>query len=390
MTAEPRQIKCAIYRGGTSRGVLFKEESLPASPAVRARILTEIFGSPHPRQIDGLGGGTSVTSKAMIVGPSQKPDADIQMLFGQVSITSAMVDWGGICGNLTTAVGPFAIDQGLVPAVEPFTNIRVYSINSRKIINVRVPVHRGRVDTEGSYEIAGVPGKGARISMEYLEPAGSYNGKLLPTGKPRETIELEDGRSFTVSMVDAGNVVVFCIPKELGLRGDELPVELEARPDILATLEGIRSAAAERLGIVESRSDATAKSPGFPKIGFVSAVRDYQTNAGRHIRADEIDILGRLMTMQSPHHSYMGGGAIATGAAAMIDGTVVQEVCHLRLSGSETLRIGHPSGIMEVSVKAERQNGEAHIRSVTIYRTARRIMEGVAFVSESSFAEAAQ
>jgi hypothetical protein len=223
--------------------------------------------------------------------------------------------------------------------------------------------------------------------LEFLEPAGAFSGKLLPTGVPRETVTLDDGRNFTVSIVDAGNVVVFCIPEELGLRGDELPADLETNPDAIMTLEAIRSIVAERLGIVSRRSIATAVSPGLPKIGFVSPPRSYETSSGRHVSENEIDIIGRLMTMQTPHHAYMGGGAISTGAAAMTEGTVVHAICPPRVRETGIVRIGHPSGIMDVSVKTSREKGDCHIKSIIIYRTARRIMEGVAFVSETSFAE---
>ncbi len=386
---EVRGVPCAIYRGGTSRGVFFRENDLPFPRALTAQVLIDIMGSPHPRQVNGLGGGASITSKIMIVGPSRTPEADVQMTFGQVSVNAALVDWGGICGNLTTAVGPFAIDQGLVPAVEPFTDLRVYSVNSRKVIKLRVPVYRGRAVWEGDYTIAGVPGTGARIELEFTEPAGGICGNLLPTGRPRDRLKLRDGRSFDVSIVDAGNLVVFCRPRELGLRGDELPAELEVNAEATMTLEAIRSLVAEMLGIVPSRNVATAKSPGLPKVGFVAPPHAYETITGRALAADEIDLIGRLMTMQTPHHAYMGGGAICTGAAAMIEDTVVAEACRAEARQNRRIRIGHPSGVMDVAVKtAPGESGLTRIQSVTIARTARRIMEGTAYVSGSYFSDA--
>jgi 2-methylaconitate cis-trans-isomerase PrpF len=378
-------VRCAVYRGGTSRGVLFMENDVPGDEAVRAQVLLSILGSPDPRQIDGLGGATSPTSKAMIIGPASRPDADVQMLFAQVSIKTPLVDLGGSCGNLTSAVGPFAVDHGLVRATEPFTTVRIYSINTNKCVNAIVPTRRGRAVCSGDYAIPGVPGTGARIDLEYVDPAGSFSGRLLPTRKPRETIELADHRRFTVSIVDAANPVVFCDARELGLTGAELPPELEAREDVMATLEAIRSTVAEQIGIVSDRRKATAISPGFPKIGFVAAPMPYSTLEGVNLTAVDTDIVGRLLSMQTAHRSYMGTGAVCTAAAAMVDGTVVNEFAGNAARSQGKVRIGHPYGVMDVKVAADTRNGEVVIQSATIGRTARRIMEGYAYVPRERF-----
>jgi len=382
---EPRAIPCAVYRGGTSRGVYFRENDLPYSQEVRTQILLNIFGSPGSPQVDGLGGGTSSTSKAMIVGPSEVAGTDVQMLFGQVGITAPVVDWGGTCGNLTSAIGPFAIDQGLVKAVEPITEVSIYSVNTKKQVCARVPVYRGRALSEGYYSIPGIRGTGARIDLEFIDPAGALNGHLLPTGKASEQIELKDGRSFTVSIVDAVNVLVFCFAEELGIRGTELPAELDAKREVMSTLEEIRSIAAERLGIVKDRDEATKLSPGTPKIGIISAPTEYETIAGTIVTPDEVDIVGRVFNMQMAHRSYMGGGAICTGAAAAAMGTILYELCGVKMTESGRLRIGHPQGVMDVAVKAFDADGETKIQSATIARTARRIMEGCAYVPEEAF-----
>jgi 2-methylaconitate cis-trans-isomerase PrpF len=383
--SESRGIRCAIYRGGTSRGIYFLDNDLPYPQAIRAQILLNILGSPDPRQVDGLGGGTSSTSKTMIIGPSRLQGAEVQMLFGQVSLDSSIVDWRGTCGNLTTAVGPFAIDQGLVTAVEPVTEVAIYSVNTRKRIIARVPVSRGRAMTQGDYKIPGVRGTGARIDLEYVDPAGSFNGCLLPTGSPRDVIELEGKRKFTVSIVDAGHIVVFCQAHELGLRGTELPSELEEKSHVMATLEAIRSVAAERIGIVGSCSEATRISPAVPKIGFVSAPAAYPTMDGRDLAENDIDIVGRLLTMQTAHRAYMGAGAICTGVAALAPGTIVSDLAGSRMRETGLLRIGHPQGVMDVSVKAALQDGDLKVQSATIARTARRIMEGYAYVPQNCF-----
>ena len=384
---ETEAVRCAIYRGGTSRGVLFLESDLPFTQAIRTQILLRIFGSPDVRQIDGLGGSTSPTSKTMIVGPTQLQDVDVQMLFGQVSIKSPLVDWGGGCGNLTAAVGPFAIDRGLVTATEPFTEVRIHSVNTNKRVIARVPVRYGRALSMGDYSIPGVPGTGARIDLEYVEPAGTVSGKLLPTGRPHETIQLDDGRRFTVSIVDAANPVVFCDAAELSLTGVELPNELEARGDVMTTLEAIRSIAAERLGVVADRQQATATSPGLPKIGFVSAPKRYTALSGADLPVEAMDIVGRLLSTQTAHRSYMGTGAICTAAAAMVTGTVVHERAGHAVRDRGGLRIAHPYGIMDVKIVGDVRDGETIIRSATIGRTARRIMEGHAFVPRERLIE---
>jgi methylitaconate Delta-isomerase len=382
---ESRAIRCAIYRGGTSRGVYFLDNDLPYPQTIRAQILLNILGSPDPRQVDGLGGGTSATSKTMIIGPSRLEGTDVEMLFGQVSLNSPIVDWRGTCGNLTTAVGPFAIDQGLVKGIEPITEVAIYSLNTRKRIIARVPVNRGRAMVQGDYKIPGIRGTGARIELEYVDPAGSFNGRLLPTGSPRDLIELDGGGKFTVSIVDAGHIVVFCHAHEIGLKGTELPSELEARPSVMETLEAIRSIAAERIGIVSTRKEATRMSPAVPKIGFVSAPTAYPTIDGRLLAENEIDIVGRLLTMQTPHRAYMGAGAICTGVAALASGTIVSDLAGTRMRETGVLRIGHPQGVMDVSVKALQQDGDLKVQSATIARTARRIMQGYAYVPNGCF-----
>ena len=359
-----------MYRGGTSRGLLFLEDHLPYSRDVLAPILLRAFGSPDVRQIDGVGGGTSLTSKALIVGA--EPTA----------VAAPTVDWGGNCGNMTSAVGPFAIDSGLVPASDPVTIVNIRSLNTGTFVRAHVPVRGGRVCTEGSYAIAGVRGTAARIDLEWLEPGGTTTGRLLPTGKVREEFVLSGGRRIEVSIVDAANPMVFCKATSLGLKGTELPAALESNTGVLQLLEEIRSMAAEVLGIA-SRDEATKVSPGLPKVAFVAPPAPYLTTSGEALAADTHDFQGRYVTMQTPHRAYAGGGAICTGAAALIAGTVVNEcVPHGRLD-LEHLRIGHPAGVMDVRVKMRGSGTDAHVLSATVARTARRIMSGAVWVPES-------
>lgn len=382
MTTDAVPVRCSILRGGTSRGVFFLENDLPSERAAIEPILLDVFGSPDVRQIDGLGGATSQTSKAAIIGPPSRPDADIDYTFAQVSVTDALVDWGGNCGNISSAVGPFAIDQGLVRAVEPITTVRIHNTNTAKVIVAHVPTADGRARSEGDYAIPGVPGTSARVLLEFDDPAGSVTGRLLPTGRACDEIVLADGRMLQVSVVDAGNPTVFVRAGDLGLRGTELPPQLEAATEATAVLEEARGVVAEMLGLVGDRREATRVTPGLPKVGFVSAPVAYETSGGERVEAGECDLVGRLMSMQTAHRSYMTTGAIATAAAAFVPGTIVAEAARPRSERPEpdTIRIAHPYGVMHTVVRADDPADPATIRAIAVGRTARHILDGQVWV----------
>lgn len=384
---ETRSIACSILRGGTSKGVFFHQSALPQDRRQIEQILLNVFGSPDARQINGLGGATSQTSKAAIIGPPSRDDADVDYTFAQVGTREAVVDWGGNCGNLSSAVGPFAIDAGLVPANGQVTTVRIHNTNTSKIILAQVPTIDGRATVGGDYAIPGVPGTGARISLEFTDPAGSVTGQLLPTGNPHDELTLADGRRLTVSIVDAANPTVFARADDLSLTGIELPAEIEARTDATEVLEEVRGIVAERLGIVPDRSEATRTSPGLPKVGFVSRPHEYTGSTGDRIPAGAADVSGRLMSMQTAHRSYMVTGAICTAAAAIVEGTLVHEVA--RPAGErpdpDTIRIAHPYGVMEAVVRANHDGQPVTILGVTVGRTARHIMDGVVWVPAELF-----
>lgn len=386
--SETRSIECSILRGGTSRGVFFTQAALPEDRSAIEQILLNVFGSPDTRQINGLGGATSQTSKAAIIGPPTRDDADLDYTFAQVSIQRPMVDWGGNCGNISSAVGPYAIDAGLVRATGELTTIRIHNTNTNKIIIARVPTRNGRAVVGGDYAIPGVPGTGARILLEFTEPGGSITGQLLPTGRPREDITLRDGRRLTASVVDAANPTVFLLADELGMTGSELPTEIELRTTLTDALEEARALFAERLGIVNDRSVATATSPGLPKVGFVAPAREYETSTGELVPAGAADVAGRLMSMQTAHRSYMVTGAISTAAAAFIEGTVVHQVTRPAADrpDPDTIRIAHPYGVMEAIVRTRRGIDPVEIHGVSVGRTARHILDGVVWVPEELFA----
>jgi len=375
-------VRCSILRGGTSRAVFFLANDLPAERRAVEPLLLNIFGSPDLRQIDGLGGATSQTSKAAIIGPPSRPDADVDYTFAQVTVGEPLVDWGGNCGNISAAVGPFAINQGFVLAQEPITTVRIHNTNTGKIILEHVPVRGGRASEDGDYAVPGVPGTSSRILLEFSDPAGSLTGRLLPTGNPRDRIELADGRSYEVSIVDAANPVVFVAAEALGFNGTELPLEIEAATDATDVLEELRGVVAEMLGLVPDRRRAREVTPGLPKVGFVSRPTTYTTTAGVEVPESAIDLTGRLMSMQTAHRSYMATGAIATAAAAFVDGSIVNELVRPANERpiAASIRIAHPYGVMEAVVNGDGTAAVPVIRGVAIGRTARHILDGQVWV----------
>jgi 2-methylaconitate cis-trans-isomerase PrpF len=381
-----RALNCSVLRGGTSRGVFFSAEDLPTDRGTVEKILLNVIGSPDMRQVDGLGGGTSQTSKAAIVGPSNRANTDVEFTFAQLGIGQPVVDWGGNCGNLSSAVGPFAINRGMLKANGHQAAVRIHNTNTDKMIVAHVPLQSGRAAVGGDFAIPGVPGGGALIRLEFQDPAGSLTKRLLPTGRVRDIIELSDGRRLTASIVDAGNPVVFIRAEELGLKGFELPLEIEVADDVRTALEESRAIVAMWLGLVRNPREASRISPGLPKVGFVAPPADYITVTGQRVAAGEMDLLGRLMSMQTPHSSYMVTGAICAAAAACITGTVVHEtVGHTLERPSGRVRIGHPSGVLEAQVAASGSRDQPNIESVTIDRTARHIIDGIVYVPEHLF-----
>ena len=381
MYMDQERIRCAFIRGGTSRGAYLLAKDLPQDPDLRDRVILAIYGSPDPRQIDGLGGADSLTSKVAIIAPSSRPDADVDYTFGQVSITASLVDYKGNCGNISSGVGPFAVDEGLVPVTEPVTRVRIYNTNTRKIIVADVPVKDGRALVEGDCAIDGVPGTGARIMLDFVDSGGAVTGKLLPTGRVKDSIQVED-RRYTVSLVDAANPAIFVKAEDLGLKGTELAAEIDTNPWLLAELERIRSVGAEMIGLVQDRRDGTRLSPAVPKVAFVSPPQEYRSSKGDVVRPDAIDLTARIMSMQKAHKAYAVTGAIVTATAAKIPGTVVNE-CFRAREGSDFVRIGHSSGQLALEIVVEPRDGGWFLRRAALERTARRIMDGYVYVPKS-------
>lgn len=377
--SEMERIPCVIMRGGTSKAVFLLENDLPADARLRDKIILSIFGSPDSRQIDGLGGADPLTSKLAIIGASSRPDADVDYTFGQVDIHTPFVDYSSNCGNISSAVGPYAISQGLVKAVEPMTIVRIYNTNTDSVFQAEVPVVNGKPAVLGDYHIHGVPGTGARIGMNLAGTVGAKTGSLLPTGNAFDVIQIEGFGSLTVSMVDAGSPMVFVRAADLGLTGVETPAQIDSNPQMLELLETIRCIAAEKMGIA-SQAEARARVRAVPMVAFVAPPQSYKSHIdGAPIAAEDIDFVSRDMFMQIMHKTYSGTATVCTGCAAVTPGTIVYELRGERPTG--LVRIGHPGGIIECDTSVQ----DGKITRAIFGRTARRIMEGYVYVPKSVF-----
>lgn len=386
-----RQIRCVIMRGGTSKAVFLKESDLPVDELERSRTILSVFGSPDRRQIDGLGGADPLTSKLAIIGPvrTQEPRAahtHLTYTFGQVEIAHPEIDWLSLCGNISSAVGAFAVYEGYVTASEPITQVRVFNTNLSRVLTIEVPVKDGRPLEHGTYSVPGVPGTGAKILIDFSDTAGAATGALLPTGRPVDRLNVPDVGEIDVSLVDIGNAHVFVRASDLGLRGTEDAAQLDADHELCARLERIRGVAAERMGMIADAARSREESPATPILGIVSPPASYRDeNGGSMVNEGEVDLVSRLMFMQQAHKTYAGTSTVCTGVTSRLEGTLVHEVTRLQTRQAETVRIGHPAGVIETETRVEKSKADGYIvRRATLGRTARRIMEGYVFVPEAA------
>jgi len=369
-------IPATIMRGGTSKGVFIRRGDFPDwdEPGRRDNIIMALMGTPDPMQIDGLGGTHSSTSKVMVVGPAAAAGFDAEYTFAQVGIDRPIVDYRGNCGNLTSAVGPFAIAEGIMRGIEPVTRAVLWNTNTKKRIVAEVPVQDGAVVEQGDFQIDGVPGTGAPIVTHFYDPAGAVTGKLFPTGRPRDTVRTSRG-TVEVSVVDATNPVVFVRASDVGVRGTELPLDLNTNTALLQLLEEIRQQAGVLAGIHPDEA-AVARS-NLPVVALVARPADYTTVNGRRVSREEVDLIGRMVSLRKAHHAYPGTGAMCTGAAARLPGTIPHEVAVVR--EPDYVTIGHPKGTICPGVEVAGGEPPVLVR-VSIVRTARRLMRGEAFV----------
>lgn len=366
------RIPVTVMRGGTSKGVFINHEEMPVNKSDWEPFLLDIMGSPDQRQIDGLGGANSLTSKIAIIKKSDLEKADVDYTFAQVSISESLVDFKGNCGNISSAVGPYAIEQGLVQAVEPVTKVRIYNTNTKKVIVAEVEVENGKVKTEGSCMIPGVPGTGSPIYLSFENGEGAVTGKLLPTGNAIDLLQTSIG-TVKASIVDVGNPLVFVKAADIGLTGTELPHEYTEKQ--LKLFEEIRSIAAEKSGLAP-RDKATKLSPAVPKMTIIAPPMDHRDGTGREKAASQMDVLIRMMSMQKPHQTLAITGAICTTAAIYTKGTLLSEMVQLK---GDTVRLAHPMGIMETSVDAK----DGQVKGIKVVRTARLIFEGFVYTKHT-------
>ncbi len=385
MHSEMEQLKCTIMRGGTSKGIYINNNELPEDFEQKDRVIKAIFGSPDLRQIDGLGGADPVTSKLAIISASSRSDADIDYTFAQVGIDTDVVDYRGNCGNISSGVGPYAIDQGFVEADSPLTTVKINQTNTGKMIIAKVPTVEGKAAVEGDLVIDGVPGSGAKITLDFSDTQGALTGALLPTGNPIDEVEIE-GKKYNISLVDAGNPVVFINAEELNLKGTEKPSEIEGNEILMNEIERIRGVAAEKIGFVVKWELAASESPYIPFFAIISPAADYTTYLGQQVKGNSIDVVSRLLFMLKMHKAYPVTGTVCTGAAAMVPGSVVWNALRDEAKQREKIVIGHPAGAIPIETAAEISNeGKINLKKAAIYRTARKIMEGHVFVRKSLF-----
>jgi len=382
---DPEQVAvdCLFMRGGSSRGGFFLESDLPVDPHARAALLLALYGSPDLRQIDGIGGGDPLTSKAAVIGPPTHPEADLDYTFYQIGIDRAQVSTGGNCGNMLSAVGSFAVLKGLMKPQQPVTVVRVHVTNIGQVVTLHQPVRDGFPRVDGDTAIPAVPGKGAGIVIDFGNCAGSMSGRLLPTGAPRDTLEIA-GKQVTVSFVDAATPFVFVAARDLGAAGTELPAQIAADAALMDALEAIRGWAAVVLGRVTRPEDARNTTPNVPRVIMVAPPRAFVTSDGATVGAGDMDLCVRQLAMQKPHNALAVTGAVCTAVAAQVPGTIVAE---LTASDRPQTRLGHPGGVLRVAASVEAGTPEPLVRSASIERTARLIMQGRLYAPRSRIAQ---
>jgi hypothetical protein len=367
-----------FMRGGTSRAIMFHARDLP-DRAEWDPIFLAAMGSPDPngRQLNGMGGGISSLSKVCILAPSDRADADVNYTFAQVQIREASVDYRSNCGNMSSAVGPFAVDEGIVRPNGDTAVVRIFNTNTRKIIRSTFPLEDGRAATDGELAIPGVAGTGAPVRLDFLAPGGATTGKLLPTGHATDRLELRGGETIEVSLVDAANACVFVRARDLGLTGCELPEELERDEALMERLQVIRWRSSVAMGITKDEAEARGVA-AVPIIGFVAPPMDAPTLSGEPIGAGQVDLTVRFLSNGQPHRALPLTASLCTAVAANITGTMVAEA--LRAGTGGQVRIGMPSGILTVGAEVSQEEGQWTAHSGAFYRTARRLFDGRVYV----------
>ncbi len=378
------KLRAVFMRGGTSKAIMFRHQDLPADRDLWPPLFLAALGSPdvYGRQLDGMGGGVSSLSKVCVVGPPSRADADVDFTFAQVSVRDSTVDFSGNCGNMSSAVGPFAVDEGLVSVSGDAAVVRIHNTNTGKLIASSFPLDDGMAAVEGDFAVAGVAGAGAPIRLEFIEPGGAVTERLLPTGNALDVLDVPGAGPVEASLVDAANPCVFVAAEALGLAGTELPDEIDARGGLLDRLEAIRRHASVAMGIA-STLDEAAVTLSVPKVAFVGAPREAPTLSGERIRADAMDVSVRMISIGQPHRAVPLTGALCLAVAARIEGSVAHRLARRPSSPGDDIRIGHPSGVATVAAAVRRDERGWFAISAATTRTARRLMEGAILVPAS-------
>ncbi len=376
--SKSRKYPAVFMRGGTSKAIVFHARDLPEERAAWDEIFLSAMGSPDPhgRQLDGMGGGISSLSKVCVITPSRRDDADIDYTFAQVQVKEAKVDYSGNCGNMSSAVGPFAVDEGIVPAADGDALVRIYNTNTRKIIHATFRVAGGRAAVAGELEIPGVAGTGSPVRLDFINPGGATTGRLLPTGKSADTLDVPGLGRIAVSMIDAANACAFVAASSLGLKGTEMPDELDRDAAAMAKLAAIRLQASMAMGISRDLEAARAKK-AVPYIGFVSPPQDAITLSGERLPAEAADLTVRMISNGQPHRALPLTASLCAAVAARIAGSVVQAAA--RAGAGERLRLAMPSGVLTVGAEAAQVAGAWQATRGSFYRTARRLFEGYVY-----------
>lgn len=373
-----KKIRAAFMRGGTSKAIMFRAQDLPARREDWAPIFLSAMGSPDPngRQLDGMGGGVSSLSKVCVIGPPSRPDADVDYTFAQISIKDATVDYSGNCGNMSSAIGPFAVEEGLVPMPDGEAVVRIHNTNTNKIIVARFAVADGKVVSEGDLKIDGVAGTAAPIRLEFTDPGGTKTKGLLPTGNAVDTLDVPGVGKVQASLVDAANPCLFVEAATVGKTGAELPDELERDAAYLELMEKIRCAASVAMGVTPDLA-AAAATPSIPKIAMVTAPAAVPTLSGQKLAPADMDIVIRMISVGQPHRAVPVTGATCLAVAARVPGSIPNRLA--TAADSKALRIAHPSGVVLVDAKVEPEGNSFRALYGAIYRTARRLFDGFVY-----------
>ncbi|MCI3952737.1 MAG: PrpF family protein [Burkholderiales bacterium] len=378
------KIPAVFMRGGTSNAIVFHARDLPRDRALWDEIFLAAIGSPDPygRQLDGMGGGISSLSKVCVIGPSTRPDADIDYTFAQVQVKDAKVDYSGNCGNMSSAMGPFAVDEGLVKASGKDALVRIHNTNTKKIIWSRFALDDGQSAVDGELAIPGVSGTGAPVRLEFREPGGATTGKLLPTGNVVDTLDVPGYGPFKASLVDAANATCFLDASDLGLKGTEMPEELDRNAELLKKLAAIRLAASIAMGVAKTAEEAAEKRT-VPFVGFVSGPQDAVTLSGERIAAAGVDLTARMLSNGQPHRALPLTVTLCTAVAARIEGSIVHRLTRPSDNPDAEIRIAMPSGVLTVAATVMQKDRKWHAEQGAFYRTQRRMFEGFVLVRAS-------